>query len=805
MKSDIRRAWMNSLILVEEGSTKGDKATGYRYPNMKCSVTYGPWICHTCGITNSEAGEGVCEACARLCHRGHHLEYMRTSVSRCVCHGHGGCILANCSAQQHTVRSLKKWVCVTQPGEKNRVFDSDQIATLTGKQLHKILGLPEDLALYVQSSTRQVLVHDDCLVLGEYPDIAIDDKPGIYDNVTNCLFIAPKADDVVLLVRIEVTNNGQAGLPLMPVGLKQEELETLAASNLLEKCETTFSFMCNSGSSRLAIGANEFDRNKREPVWRLLQENGYSAVLKVELSQDSNRKLNKLLDNLNSLAEIEQKILDELKDIRGFQNKAADVFHVNERETIFENIPKSAGAHSLLRQWLFCPRVKFREYSCPFDCFRQWLRYNAMDVDLEFVVNTDAIMKILGSKEVRKKFKKQELQELDSLHYDVLMNVYITAIPVPGREPVCKSYPQVFNEIQSQLPEWMTEGSYCARIISELEAYRQKIEDRKNHGCLWRRFEGEQSILSAPCELVRMTVLGMNQYCFDDLADTSEPEITSLEGLKKRKGLAQGRFSDTFLYTRDDGMEFAVQTVEKESLDSDVFKKMMNIELEILQKIRHPGIIRLYGCIRGFDDRYATVTEYLEGGSLDSLSLVQLSWAEHTGDTIIIVGVAMALRFLHNQKFVHNYLSPRHILIDSQSLPRLVSFRYATASGDSCEWASLERSSSDAFYLAPELEKNHDHRADIFSFGRLVYSILAGRKTDDKCKLDKAFPSWVRNLVDTAVLADPNDRPQSMDDIFETMEKNDFKFWPDVASQRVLSYVNAVKAWENSCSETPSV
>ena len=794
---------------MEEGSTKGDKATGYRYPNMKCSVTYGPWICRTCGITNSQAGEGVCEACARLCHRGHHLEYMRTSVSRCVCHGHGGCILANCSAQQHTVRNLKKWVCVTQPGEKNRVFDSDQIATLTGKQLHTILGLPDDLALYVQSSTRQVLVHDDCSVLGEYPDIAIDTKPGIYDNVTKCLVIAPKADDLVLLVRIEVTNNADAGLPLMPVGLKQEELDTLTVSTLVEKCRTTFSFDCES--CRLAIGAHEFDGNKRDPVWRLLQENGYSVFLKVELSQGSNRKLKELLNNVNSLGEVEQKVLDALKDIRGFQNKAADVFHVNERETIFENVSKCAGAHSLLMQWLFCPRAKSKEYSSPFDCFRQWLRYNAMDVDFEFVVNTDEIMNILGSKEIRKKFKKQGLLELDSLNYDVLLNLYITAIPVAGREPVCRSYPQIFKEIQNQLPEWMTERSYCARIISELEAYRQKIEDRKESGCLWRRFEGEQSILSAPCELVRMTVLGMNQYCFDDLADTSEPEITSLEGLKKGKELSQGRFSDTFLYTREDGMEFSVQTVEKEGVDSEVFKKMMNIELEILQKIRHPGIIRLYGCIRGFDDRYATVTEYLEGGSLQSLSLVQLSWAEHTDDTIIIVGVAMALRFLHRQKFVHNYLSPRHILIDSQSLPRLVSFRYATVSGDSCEWASRERSSSDAFYLAPELEKNHDHRADIFSFGRLVYSILAGLKTernkasDDKCKLGEAFPDWVRNLVDTAVLTDPNDRPQSMDDVFEIMEKNEFKFWPDIASSRVLSYVNAVKAWENSCSATPNV
>lgn len=154
-------------------------------------------------------------------------------------------------------------------------------------------------------------------------------------------------------------------------------------------------------------------------------------------------------------------------------------------------------------------------------------------------------------------------------------------------------------------------------------------------------------------------------------------------------------------------------------------------EVDILSRIRHPNLIRLFGCCVENGERML-IYEFLERGSLDKL-LPELSWQEVEK---VAVGIAKGLAYIHSviqPTIVHNHLKSSEILLDAMFEARISDFRL------SC--GHLDVSKNLNFYADKPINDNLPNNgvdfsqplfvqaigteSDVYSYGLILLELLA--------------------------------------------------------------------------------
>jgi CRP-like cAMP-binding protein len=204
-------------------------------------------------------------------------------------------------------------------------------------------------------------------------------------------------------------------------------------------------------------------------------------------------------------------------------------------------------------------------------------------------------------------------------------------------------------------------------------------------------------------------------------------------------------------------------------------------EARILQRIQHPGVVRLL--------EIGTVSDRLGGGTffamewlpdaLDRLMRAQFPRPLEIPRALdVAAGVADALALVHTAGLVHRDVKPSNILLRANGQPVLTDFGLAAALRD--EMASRRLTPAEtlvgtADYLAPEAIAGRavDGRADIYALGVVLYEMLAGyvpfagrqpfetlrsHLDDPVPSLPPRIPESVRTIVARALEKDPNSR-----------------------------------------------
>jgi hypothetical protein len=160
-------------------------------------------------------------------------------------------------------------------------------------------------------------------------------------------------------------------------------------------------------------------------------------------------------------------------------------------------------------------------------------------------------------------------------------------------------------------------------------------------------------------------------------------------------------------------------------------------EAVALRGLSHPGIVGFVADGTTPDGTPWLATEWIDGESLaERLARGPLG----VDDTLVLArGIAATLSFTHAHGFVHRDLKPGNVMLAGGELghPKLVDFGFARRLR---EGALLDRL-DEAFrrvreamgtpaYMAPEQARGDeapDPRADVFSFGALLYRCLSGQ------------------------------------------------------------------------------
>jgi serine/threonine protein kinase len=245
-------------------------------------------------------------------------------------------------------------------------------------------------------------------------------------------------------------------------------------------------------------------------------------------------------------------------------------------------------------------------------------------------------------------------------------------------------------------------------------------------------------------------------------------------------------------------------------------------EAVILKTVKHPLIVELLGDISDTPNHNsAIVTEFAGNGSLTNhLSRAKYHLISPNKIARIIVGIALAMRFLHSRYFIHYDLKPDNILLDWDWNVRIADFGQSISLTNP-EIPSLIHPKTingmpfiNSYYLAPECYDNCcSQMSDVFSFGLILYELLTGQPVFSKeltlneiiCKvaikhelpdIPKSVVPSARELITECWAEKPHHRI-SFDDIVDRLKEMKFKVMPNVNSSKLSAFVTKIEGLES--------
>jgi serine/threonine protein kinase/predicted ATPase/uncharacterized protein HemY len=182
------------------------------------------------------------------------------------------------------------------------------------------------------------------------------------------------------------------------------------------------------------------------------------------------------------------------------------------------------------------------------------------------------------------------------------------------------------------------------------------------------------------------------------------------------------------------GQPVAIKALRPEVVASDpnALARFLR-EGEALRQLDHHNIVKMVDGVEQ-DGRHYLVMEYVAGGSLRDL-LDQCDSGLPIERTVeIALDVADALTRAHRIQIIHRDLKPSNVLLAVDGTPRLTDFGHAHLATDArlAPGARLTQTGTilgTVLYLSPEACRGEmvDTRADIWSFGAMLYEMLTGQ------------------------------------------------------------------------------
>ena len=230
----------------------------------------------------------------------------------------------------------------------------------------------------------------------------------------------------------------------------------------------------------------------------------------------------------------------------------------------------------------------------------------------------------------------------------------------------------------------------------------------------------------------------------------------------------------------------AIKLLSDELADAAARRRFQR-EAQTASSLNHPHIVTVYD-VGEVDGRQYLVTEFVDGGTLkDWAQTAKRTWLQIIE---LLIGVADGLAAAHAADIVHRDIKPENILVAKNGYAKLADFGLAklweaTDSVAATETFSAEHTRPGMIlgtisYMSPEQAAGQpvDARSDIFSFGVVLYELLAGRRpfegaTDLERLQDLIgrpapplassldLPAELRNVVEKALEKDPADRYQT--------------------------------------------
>lgn len=231
----------------------------------------------------------------------------------------------------------------------------------------------------------------------------------------------------------------------------------------------------------------------------------------------------------------------------------------------------------------------------------------------------------------------------------------------------------------------------------------------------------------------------------------------------------------------------AVKILRPELAGDEEFVRRFHREAESVASLSHPNIVAIYD-IGEEEDCYYIVMEYVHAMTLKEF-IKDYSPISISESVDIMKQVARAIAHAHARGIVHRDIKPHNILIDEEEHVKVTDFGIALAISDSTITYTHSIIGS-AHYLSPEQARGGKAtvKSDIYAFGIVMFELLTGRlpfpgtspvsvalkHLSEPMPLPSDFrpeiPQSLENIIIRALAKRPQDRYESMTDLYEDLE-----------------------------------
>jgi serine/threonine protein kinase len=194
--------------------------------------------------------------------------------------------------------------------------------------------------------------------------------------------------------------------------------------------------------------------------------------------------------------------------------------------------------------------------------------------------------------------------------------------------------------------------------------------------------------------------------------------------------LGRGTFGQVHLVRRingfDKGKLYALKCIKKTNLRDRLHMDSSAVELNILQKLDNPMLVRMHYAFQSADTLYMAI-DYCPGGEL-FFYLQQIGKFKEKAAKFYAANVLLALNSLHEVGVLYRDLKPENILVDKDGYLKLTDFGLSKIENQVLEGEAKKQILGTPEYTAPEVlhGNGYEKPAEWWAFGCLVYEFLVG-------------------------------------------------------------------------------
>ncbi|XP_043705580.1 probable leucine-rich repeat receptor-like protein kinase At1g35710 [Telopea speciosissima] len=195
--------------------------------------------------------------------------------------------------------------------------------------------------------------------------------------------------------------------------------------------------------------------------------------------------------------------------------------------------------------------------------------------------------------------------------------------------------------------------------------------------------------------------------------------------------IGTGGYGSVYIAKLPTGSVVPMKKLHRQEAEEKAFEKSFTNEIDVLTRIRHRNIVKLYGFCSHPRCNFL-VYEYIERGSLayvlgKEAEGMELDWRKRIN---VIKGVSHALSYMHHDcipPLIHRDISSSNVLLDEDLEPHVADFGISRfQKPDSSNRTILAGTHG---YIAPELAYTMvvTEKCDVYSFGVLALETIMGR------------------------------------------------------------------------------
>nr|KAJ0212164.1 hypothetical protein LSAT_V11C400216780 [Lactuca sativa] len=226
---------------------------------------------------------------------------------------------------------------------------------------------------------------------------------------------------------------------------------------------------------------------------------------------------------------------------------------------------------------------------------------------------------------------------------------------------------------------------------------------------------------------------GKSSYFGAQVFSYEELEVAT-DNFNNSRELGDGGFGAVYYGKLIDGREVAVKRLYENNFKR--VEQFMN-EVEILTKLNHENLVKLYGCSSKHSKELLLVYEYIQNGTvadhlhgkLSTTTSTPISWPLRLN---IAIETAEALAYLHKSDVIHRDVKTTNILLDKTFKVKVADFGLSRLFPNDATHVSTAPQGTPG-YVDPEYYQCYQltDKSDVYSFGVVLTELLSSLQAVD--------------------------------------------------------------------------